>query len=105
MSVCAAVRRSEWSKACAEWFMEDKSLTSSLAGITQALLEANVAIPVVAAAIGAIVLIIRGLTGTGPSLAELPALIEAQVAKTGATVDANLAAATRAALGLPVGTP
>ena len=75
-------------------------VNESLAGITQVLLQANVAIPIVASAIGAIVLIIRGHMGKGPQLSELPALIEAQVAKTGATVDANLAAAIKASLGI-----
>lgn len=76
--------------------MADDKVTTAISAITQVLLAANGTIPMVAAAIGAIVLIIKGFGVKGPQLKELPALIEAQVAKTGATIDANMAAALRA---------
>lgn len=79
----------------------DNKITETLQTITQILLAANGAIPLVAGAVGAIALIIRGVTGKGPGLKELPDLLQTQITKTGQTIDANLAAAIQASVGLP----
>jgi hypothetical protein len=68
----------------------DKTL-QALQGVTQLLVTANVAAPIVGATVMVIASIIRGLTGTGPSLQELADMIEAQTGKNDATIRAEIA--------------
>ncbi len=75
-------------------------LNSSIEGITQLMLSANIAVPIIAGTIGAIVMIIKSHIGKGPSLPELANTLEAQIKKTGVTVSENEAAAIKAALGV-----
>lgn len=67
--------------------------------ITQGLLTANVAVPIVFGAINSIAAIIRSATGNGPSLPELADLIDAQVASNDEAGKAEVAR-LRAQLGI-----
>lgn len=59
--------------------------------ITQVFLQANVAVPIVSGTVMAIASIIRGVTGGGPSLAEIADMIEDQVGANDETIRAEIA--------------
>lgn len=62
-----------------------------LQSITQYLVGVNAAIPVVFATINAVALLFKGITGSGPTLAELADLIESQIDQNDAALKADLA--------------
>jgi len=59
--------------------------------VTQLLLTANVATPIISGTIMAIAAIIKGVTGSGPSLTELADMLEQQIGKNDAQLRAEIA--------------
>lgn len=62
-----------------------------LENVTQLLLAANVATPIIGGTIMSIAAIIKGVTGSGPSLKELADMLEAQIGKNDAVLRAEIA--------------
>lgn len=67
------------------------NLIQALTLITQGMLTANIAIPLVFGAISSIAAIVKGATGNGPSVTELADLIEQQVNANDAAGKAEIA--------------
>ena len=59
--------------------------------ITQLLITGNVAVPIISGVIMSIAAIIKGVTGTGPSLKEIADMLEKQVGQNDATIRAEIA--------------
>lgn len=58
---------------------------------TKILIAANVATPIIFGTISAIAAIIKGVTGSGPTLRELAGILEAQIGTTDRTIRAEIA--------------
>lgn len=54
----------------------DPKYIKAIEGITELLLSFNVAVPIVFSTVGAVVAIIRGVTGSGPTLSQIAELIK-----------------------------
>jgi hypothetical protein len=67
--------------------------------VTTYLGQVNIAIPIIFGAVAGISGIIKGITGSGPSLAELANLIESQLGQNNAAIKAEIAR-LKAVLGL-----
>ena len=64
---------------------------SVLEQITGLLLASNVAIPIISGTVMAIASIIKGITGSGPSLAEIADVLEKQVGENNMDIRAEIA--------------
>ncbi len=62
-----------------------------LEDLTNLFLSANTAVPLVTATVVAVAAIIKGVTGSGPSGAELADLLEARLRETGQALDEDIA--------------
>lgn len=54
-------------------------VTEALTLIIQSMTQANIAVPIIFSAIAGISAIVKGFTGTGPTLTELADMIQAQI--------------------------
>lgn len=69
----------------------NKSTVQILESVTDLFIGANVAAPIIFALVGAIASIIRGVTGSGPSLAEIANILEQKLGQNDATIRAEIA--------------
>lgn len=62
-----------------------------LENVTDLLLQANVAVPIISGTVMAIAAIVKGVTGSGPSLSEIADMLETKIGQNDTNIRAEIA--------------